>query len=74
MKARKQAKAMDAPAKDAPVKDDTPYLAYVGDNESVGVCGYDLAQGVPVKVTEEVAARFNAHPDFEVSRGNVHAR
>ena len=74
MKARKQTKAMEAPAKDAPAKDGPTFLAYVGGNKSAGVCGYTLPHGIAVEVSEAVAARFADHPDFEVSRGNVHAR
>ena len=73
-KARKQSKATEAPAKDAPAMDGPYLLAYVGENEAVGVCGYDLAQGVPVVVTEAVAKRFKNHPNFEVSRGDIRTR
>ena len=74
MKARKQTKAMEAPAKEAHATDGPYLLAYVGGNAAVGVCGYDLAQGVPVEVAEAVAKRFKNHPNFEVSRGNVRTR
>lgn len=53
---------------------DAPWqLAYVGEVESVRVCGYDLPRGVATPVPEAVARRFANHPSFEVSGGDVHA-
>lgn len=47
-------------------------LTYIGEAEVSGVCGYVLPYGEAVPVPQEVAERFAAHPQFEVSRGDVH--
>lgn len=47
-------------------------LTYIGEAAISGVCGYVLPNGVPVEVPEAVALRFASHPQFEVSRGDVH--
>lgn len=47
-------------------------LAYIGEADVSGVCGYVLPNGVPVEVSEAVALRFSSHPQFEVSRGDVY--
>lgn len=47
-------------------------ITYTGDVRSVGVSEYTLPRGVAVPVREAVAQRFADHPDFEVTRGDVH--
>lgn len=69
--ARKRKTRQDAPAEAVEARS-VPTLTYVGEVDAVGVCGFDLPQGVAVEVTAAVAAKFASHPMFEVSRGDVH--
>lgn len=66
MKATRKRKAQDVPAKDGPL-----FLTYTGNVDEVGVMGIRLLRNVPVMVPDAVAAKFAAHPNFEVSRGDA---
>jgi len=62
-------KAQDVPAKDGPF-----FVTYTDDRPEVGFCGVVFPRGVAVEVSEDIARRLQAHPNFEVTRGHVHPR
>lgn len=60
-------------AQEAPAKDGTPFVAYVGPHEAVNYMGISFTRGKPVAVTHDELPRYAPRSFFLVSDGDLHA-
>lgn len=60
-------------AQEAPAKDGTPFVTYVGPLEAVSYMGVAFTRGKPVAVTPDDVPRYAPRSFFQVSDGDVHA-
>lgn len=58
-------------AQDAPAKDGTPFVTYVGPQDAVSYMGVSFARGKPVAVSVDDLPRYASRSFFEVTRGDV---
>lgn len=60
-------------AQEAPAKDGTPFVTYVGPHGAVCYMGVSFTRGKPVPVTVDELPRYASRSFFQVTYGDLHA-